>query len=567
MAKSQNYSFEHLVQQGVIPKDTKLLSKEELRRETLVYSGPDSLKNVRRNLGVVANGAKWVGKHSQSYFSYDGEFLWIANKNFIKNKLQEDENGSLTRIPVEVLTIHQKEEKKMENMTKADELLNAVQGLDADEIIGGGVNESAAFTDKELKAKQREERKAALDKLLAETNETKFRDKSGLVAFNRNLGSIIGYVVDHEPKVVVTTTKKFDLDANGNRIADESASPAEVALIQSKKYKEVKPSSFKRKNVLLIKQQGVGSPKGTIIQIPRGGAVLRDELVSSDVSTPVPFDDKDTDLVTLSLSFDQGVSYILEYFGGTIKENAATHQAPGNVEVKGKGVVKDGGINVVYKLVPSNGRKSLITKTNFLPRKAYKTVNLSEARSMDNNGKSKVNEYLFKNLLDQTEKYDAMSAEDKALFSEKDGVYSSDFINKNKDLGVVDFFSKEPIENPALPVKDIKATKSGKVRSTYVIYDVLNPDEELEALNPQNDVKYAAMVKALGGLTVKDVVSKAISVRRKGSKNSMEISVDDMTKLMAASMKGAPVMGSNLNITADTNKAIVDALAAVKYSK
>lgn len=573
MAKSQNYSFDDLVRWKIIPENTELLTKEQIKRETVVYTDENSLKNVGENIGVIADGSVWVGKSENKYFSYDGNFLWISNNLLSKNKIDKID-GVMRRIPLSTTVIN-KEENRMENKTSANDLLNAVEGIDATAVVEGEnvtpaaeeVKPSAAFTsdEKELKKLQKQQRKEQYDRLLAETDKIQLRDRTALTNFNRTFGSLIGYVVNNEPKVSATTVKKFALDSNGNRLHSSSASNEEIGLIKAKKYKGVSSKAFEKVDNLVIKQQGTGSPKGLILSLPKGGAVLRDELVSNETTTPVKFDENNKDLAILVFPLDTAISYIADYFGGEIKENEATHgDSAGTVVVKGKCVVKDGAMGTIYKLVPSN-RKKLIDVNNFLPRKTYKTMALSEIRSSDAKVKSNANRSLFGNLIANSEKYNAMPTDVKSQFAEKDGVYTSDFIDNNKNPNVLDFFTKEPIANPAIPVKEPKG-KEGKEKLAYVTFDVLNPNKELESINPQVNPRYQAIVGALGGLTVKDVVAKAISVKKK-SKNSMEISSEDMIKLLTMASQGHQIVDSNLVINTDTNKAIVDALSTIKYSK
>lgn len=573
MAKSQNYSFDDLVRWKIIPKDTELLTKEQIKRETVVYTDENSLKNVGVNLGVIADGAVWVGKSGKNYFSYDGNFLWVSNDLLVKNKLDKID-GVMRRIPLSTTVIN-KEENRMENKTSANDLLNAVEGIDAAAVVEEEnatpaeteVKPSVAFTgdEKELKKLQKQQRKEQYDRLLAETDKIQLRDRTALTNFNRTFGSLIGYVVNNEPKVSASTVKKFALDASGNRLPSSSASTEEISKIKAKDYKGVSSKAFEKVDNLIIKQQGTGSPKGLILSLPKGGAVLRDELVATDTTTPVKFDENNKDLAILTFPLDTAISYIADYFGGEIKENEATHgDSAGTVVVKGKCVVKDGAMGTIYKLVPSN-RKKLIDVNNFIPRKTYKTIALSEIRSSDAKVKSNANRSLFGNIIANSEKYNAMPTDVKSQFAEKDGVYTSDFIDNNKNMNVVDFFNKEPIANPAIPVKEVKG-KEGKEKLAYVTFDVLNPNKELEAINPQTNPRYHAIVGALGGLTVKDVVAKAISVKKK-SKNSMEISSEDMIKLLTMASQGHQIVDSNLVINTDTNKAIVDALSTIKYSK
>lgn len=557
------YTFDDLLKANLLPKNARLVTKQEMENYCVPYSvvkANKAFKKVRlSNKIVIADDASWVARTDKNAFTYcrDGS-LWITSQNkfIVKNSLQEID-GELTRIPERAINF--KEEKDMANESPNEVLQNLIQN---------SAQKSSSIAEK--KGKTAPAGPSALDQTIAELTanlaQIKQRDRSAFTTFNRKLGTFVAYIVPNEPKVTVTTVKEFVMNGK-DRIAADDASAAVKQAIAGHNYAGLTAKDFKRISALRIRQSGTGAIKGAIIQIPEGGLVSRDELVSNE-STAVPVDLEKKDLAILALSKDQAISFIVDYFGEKIAEDPRTHANPGTLEVRISVSRKKEIPDVKFKLVSSN-RKKLIEANNYIPQRVYKTVALSDVRSSSDEEKAKANEYLFANIFAKTGKYAELKDESKNLFSKEGDTISSVFINGSEPMHIADFITGETIANPQIPIKEKKVTQSGKVTYRYVYYDVLKPNPELEELNPQTNPRYKTVVSALGGkMTVAEAIGKVIpKAKAKRSQSSFKLSEIDAQKLIGSKFANkATGYNFNINLGQDTSAAIASALVDAKLS-
>ncbi|VYU45087.1 hypothetical protein [Clostridium paraputrificum] len=570
---SEIYSLSSLKKNNLVPVDVKRLSDTGIANRCIRLSEFEKL-SLEQKLGVskivIADDAVWAGLGNSVSVSSNGkDSLWITardNSMITKNVVDLDSTGDkLTLLPIHPISLIRKAQLEQKTVKFKEEKTMAVDYgklIDDIEIEGQGApvpaNSFAGDSDKAAKDREKiANNKTLLDAISTNTQGVDIAECHALRAFNRRVGSLIGYITSTDAKVIASAPLKPVL-VDGNVQLDPAVTDEAIknAFNQGKR---VPVSKLKRVPTLTFKESAPSTMLGAIIAIPQGGLVPMDVITNGE-GKKVEFDANDQSLVYLAKTKDEIAILALEYFGGMLRENEITHgELAGDITITAEAAFskKKGPIaRIVFK--PSK-RKRVIIGTNYVPRKTFATMALSEIRNANAQEQSHMNKSVFGpifKVVDNGSKYENLDAASKALIGKDGDVYTSEFFKAGGQAPIVTRFfdNDQTIADPQFPRKEFVSKDGKKETAKNITFDVLNPKEELASISPETSKKFAAMREAMGTLTVKEAVKSVIRKAPKANPKAQRLTLsanESLALLLNASSKGTDTL--NLETGLDKN--------------
>lgn len=260
------------------------------------------------------------------------------------------------------------------------------------------------------------------------------RDNYRVYTFNQQHGRLKTFVTRTDKAVKVSFVSKCKLDAQGNKILKEGASPEDIRkheafLKRAKddtKTRDAAASAFVKEKTIAIREANPGKIVAMVLGVPEGGFVDYGDLTQAGATDDVI--DIDTSKTTeriIMLDREAGLQFITDYFDGKILEDekivgpsAAWINLQYKVDPKAEEQNKIIAImKVARKPGEVGGRKKVLTASNYIPLKVYDTVNVSEIKTAEdavalNNN---INALLVRNKLED------LTASDRTRISPVDG--------------------------------------------------------------------------------------------------------------------------------------------------
>lgn len=568
MEKQKKFKFSDLKKTKIIPSDSHLLRKDSIDNKTISideFKKASSDKIGERR--VVCNNPVWVAfaQKSNLIFSFgeDERLYQTSPNNKIINSwsIDIDSEGNIQKYDNEIITLNKEEKNKKEKEIiineeekimanekltglgagvnlddEVNKILNSEGEGAADTKIESEIKSSGSFNNtssestrhKLTKEEKQEIAKQREEGLSQDVQNIKLGTVSPLQHFNRAKGSLVAFLVANDPRIIAAKRKVALKDQNG-KVTLKPEYAGDAALVAAVNNKESVPiSKLLTVPSLVLKQSAPATPKGGVICIPRGGLTTPNKLQDSNLT----FDDTNLTEVYLPLNKEDLIKFIILYFGGRIKEDSRVVTTPRELIADLKTTYSSKKkMNVTKHFIKPAVKGKLITSENSFPQKVTKTVKFSEINKMSDDQISDLNKALFYTLAIPGVNgcvRDFMDPEDQAKFKvEKDGdkmVFSSTIFAKGAPVPVISSADGKIIADPEIPVKTWSLKKnptSEQVESGKIVaFDILNPSEELEYLNPQNLPKYAKIANALGGLTFKEAASQILAKSKKVSNKS-----------------------------------------------
>lgn len=345
MSIDESYEFKQLRSNGFIPRNSFLMNNKTMESKCIRVS--DFLKlsteeRIASSKRVIGDDAVWFAISDTRTFSSNNKDRYYVtskdNRMITSYKISKNEDGSLTGLPVEPISLIKmsdtiKNKVNYVDLVKADveseqkggikmanndleQLLNnakaAAQGATASTSLQGGNS-------------KKEDAKAIHNRIEGDISASiqgiKIGNSVGVTSFNKQLGRLVGYVVRSDKKVVAYTPSKPTL-LNGQpqlkpgvsqQVADEFARTGKAKQSDILKHKE-----------LAFKEAAPSTVLGMVITVPQGGLISGEKMLNGGA---VDFDANKKDLVTLVQSKDNSLYTIMRLFGGTIKESELTFGA------------------------------------------------------------------------------------------------------------------------------------------------------------------------------------------------------------------------------------------------
>lgn len=555
-----------------------------------------------REIPVICDNPVWACQDSVGFWSYDENgFLWrTAKKNRMITKYfinLKDDSGLQAVEPISLIKNKEiiEEGFKMPDQNKnvdfKDELKDLVGEIESEGEITTTPTGTTSFTEggktttpktDAEKEKEKQEKTARHNNLISvitqNTANVELADSTELTTFNRNYGSLVGYITAAESKIMASAPKRPIMVDGKAQLTAEGKKDA-VINAQHTAGKKVPQSYYLKQPKLVLKEAAPTSHQGTIIEMPAGGAVSDSSFFQAG---EIKFDAARRDLVLVVDDKDTMAYFIMNYFGGLINENKATHgELAGELKVSLEAAVSKKDSSTKSKIVhKSITRKRIITDTNYIPRKVYQTVTLSELVNKATDAQRvEANRSLFHKFFDVKDAgilYNDLDNVSKPLISmdKESKQIASVFIAPNgKPMSVSKFFdAAKQIANPEIPLKIFKNKTTGEGQSaSYITYDVLNPNKDLETLNPQTNPKFSVMVKALNGrLTVAECIKKCIKAKDSTNPTSQrkELSNDEARKVLFNTIQGATAnIKVDVKLDKKSSESLKKQVAEIKFSK
>ena len=475
---------------------------------------------------VIADGCKWaatVGKipivKASVVYSSDGDLVCSWNKEkrtFFIKRLGKD--NSLHTVAQYKFPAPKNNEKEKENKTMANTGIvePKVESADLDKIFGdagvvgndGAGNKGSvdtkqmnAFDEDPTKAttgdaststreatKKKEEEKVTAIKSYLENSGKTVRDNYKVYTFNQQHGRLKAFVTRTDKAVKVSFVSKCKLDAQGNKILREDASPEDVkkhnAFINrakdDTKIKDAPAASFVKEKAIAIREANPGKIIAMVLGVPEGGFIDYGDLTKAGAADDViEIDTSKTTERIIILDRESGLQFITDYFYGRIREdekivgsNAAWINLKYRVDPKSDEQNKVlTTMKIVRKPGEVGGRKKVLTANNYIPLKVYDTVNVSEIKSADealalNNN---INALLAKHSLE-----DLQASDRTRITPVAGGGYEYDCFKVGagrKPIGSVARFddATEVLTTVEIPRREKKVSDKGKITYPYVM--------------------------------------------------------------------------------------------------
>lgn len=539
-------TFSKLINNCLIPEDSKQLSSEEIQRDCVdskEFLNLSEEERVSLKKSVIVDDSLLVTKDSKGVFTLTSDgYLWrtsMGNRILTQCKIL-DSGSKKTRIPVSTTTLISSNNLFKEEIYMATNPMEKLEALSRN-VKGGAVNPVAttgATTTTATKISKEEriaENKAIQDQLSKNISGVTLGNSIEVRTFNQKHGSLLAHVVVSDSLVKASITKG-PVMVDGKKQLKSGVSAKIVEDFNAGI--AVPKDSYLEEYKLSLKEAAPTSSRGMVFTIPKGGYVSLDEFRKNE---SVKFDDTNKDLLTLALPKDTAMFSILAYFGGTIKEDARTHgELAGTLTVESAVSPKDGCPKTTFKLVPST-RKRVVIPGNYIPQKVYKKVSLESAVNGDASIKQTVNKSLFFNLFTEKGKYNDLSNENQELVGKDGQAYTSKYINEGKATGIVSYLDKTPIANPMIPLKEFNPSKDGsKELGKYLAYNILKPEEELAALSPEVSNDFKTIREVLGNMSIADAVKSCIKTkpRNNAAASKVTLNSDDAIKALLQKAEG-----------------------------
>lgn len=582
MSIDESYEFKQLRANGFIPRNSFLMNNKSLHDKCIRVSDFMKLSTEERiatSKRVIGDDAVWFAISDTKTFSSNNKDRYYVtskeNRMITSYKISKSEDGSLVGLPVEPISLI-KMSDTIKNKVNYIDLVNS----DVKSEQKGGIqmannelenllnNAKAAAADatpsNSLQGgnSKKEDAKAIHNQIQGDITASiqgiKIGNSVGVTTFNKQLGRLVGYVVRSDKKIVAYTPSKPTL-LNGAIQLKPGVS--QQVVDEFARTNKAKQSDILKHKELAFKEAAPSTVLGMVITVPQGGLISGEKMLNGNA---VEFDANKKDLVTLVQSKDNSLYTIMRLFGGSIKESEITFGAAASELA----VTVTSSWDAVNKKTVAKirthvaNRKKAIINGSYIPAKVYKTIPYSEIVASNDDVKNKINKAvfgaIFKPNKNSERKYDALDEASKAKIEMKDGVYTSTVFAKGGNLPAIKAFDSDEVEisSPAFPVKEFKVNAKGSESASYVTYDVVGKNaEDLEYLNPENDPRFANFKKALGGMTIKEAIEKVAAKKKKASKTSKTITLDNnaaLALLTSRAQGSTAKVDFNFNIDKDT---------------
>lgn len=452
-----------------------------------------------------------------------------------------------------------------------DAELNESTGDVATSSAMQNVGESNPGDDKPKTGKERakESKESFFKRILGEQSvkdiqtfkSTDFSDAAKeLQKFNKENGSICGFIVKEDARIVLSSKKVYAKGSDGNEIPLPEANKAEVKKYFDKKAGntvsgKVMPREklFTRRVELYFRQAPPSKIIGSIVKIPVNGLVEYSKVI-------------DDDLQDINLAAGETVAYkyfvyedvprvVSILFGGSIREESAivaayynpkskeeykAGDATSEFEVETKHVpqyrdedkdpktkkIKDGAEpytfnqKVMFKHVY---RKKVLSDINYIPLARYKTINVNADLTAEE--AEELNKWYFKSIMtprgNSQSKYDQLLDEQQAMIDEVDGKITTkwftDNMSEKQPIEITHWYTGEKIE-PMIPIKR-DAKGDGKYR--YVKESLIGDNagyglEEFPTIQ-------SAVGESLTKEAIEELVERYNSMKRKQKRSNQDI--------------------------------------------
>lgn len=463
---------------------------------------------------VIADGCQWaatVGKipivKASVVYSSDGDLVCSWNKEkrtfFIKRLGKDNSLHTVTqyKFPASKNKEKEKENRVMANATAAT--MPQIGEADLGDIFEGAVGTkpmndfggdptavttgNAATTDSETKKNEADAKITAIKSYIASCGKT-VRDNCRVYTFNQQHGRLKTFVTRTDKAVKVSFVSKCKLDAQGNKILKEGASPEDIRkheafLKRAKddtKTRDAAASAFVKEKTIAIREANPGKIVAMVLGVPEGGFVDYGDLTQAGATDDmINIDTSKTTERIIMLDREAGLQFITDYFDGKILEDekivgpsAAWINLQYKVDPKAEEQNKIIAImKVARKPGEVGGRKKVLTASNYIPLKIYDTVNVSEIKTAEdavalNNN---INALLVRNKLED------LTASDRTRISPVDGGgYEYDCFKVGagrKPIGSVVRFddATEALTTVEIPRREKKVSDKGKTTYPYVM--------------------------------------------------------------------------------------------------
>lgn len=564
----ENFDVQSLMVRGLIPNNVRKLKHESVARKCVpVNRALSRTQDQPIPKLVVADRPIWVACCGDTVlYSCDGEFVYkYDNESFkftqylVKDKL----------IPIKILNLQNhssnelnsftkfKEEEKMNNQA-IDSALDALVGSLGSESVGGSEvftsTPAVADADKEMQTKLKEAKlKGIQEAISAETSKVATADLRRLHAYNFAQSEIIGWITGSEPRTRAYISSKKSLDPESKEPMFRPGTSQDI-INKFKAGDKVDSKYFLYDTDLVFKQNAPGPLKYAVIKFPKQGLVELDDLRNPEANIVID-PKKETDYIIHMLSKDSLINFMSAYIGEYIKECPATHDNPSTLSVKRVISTREDKVTGETRRYSSVrmkvADKSVIQPKNFFPLTVYNTISLADLASASQEMLDKANYSFFHGVFNNNTDgrgYDNLNPTKKALVTKQDGKIISKFLDPsaNEPINVKDWYTKEVIANPSIPLKTQSDSKNkdGKITYKFDKYDAVKGGApELAHLDPFTSGKYTAFLQACEGKLTKEslteLLSKGKASKKKATGSSVELSAEDNFKIfLEASQNG-----------------------------
>lgn len=567
--------FLELLNSNKIPDDCKLIKGSVVSQRCISLSQVLQSETLDERLVVVPDKLIWACySKGNGVYSSDGDYIYNYHSGTFIQYLTKDR-----LIPVNIQNFKNKIERwRSSHMNEMEKRLQSVRN----ELEGAGkvpVAESNAFKGTEETNLAKLEAQAKREKLnkdiTSSISNVQLADTKRLKAFNGARASLIGWIVDRDiqTKSRVKTTVAKDPTTKKPQLK-ENTPPAVVADLA--RGVDIDKQYLKTNSVLEVIQNAPGPVRFAVVKFPVAGLVpledLRDAGRKFDIDQNTP-----TEYVTKFFTKKEFAMTTVALIGERIAESPVTHADPSNVIVKlvGKPVTDKETQRVENRIVPVisvENKRTLITEGNYFPRTTFKTMSVADIKTAEDQKVANLSLFgnLFRSVASRDIPYNKLDASEKAKVTKDGDAIVSKFFDPSVGLplGVKGVFTKTPLTNPEIVVKEEKPTKDLKGTTLRAIsYNSATAAADEHGISPFKNPKFANFLSACGGeLTeakMKELYKKS-SNKQAGASNKIELTSTQATKLYLAAALGNGVTGlkfSDALSQEDVNRIDEDLLA------
>lgn len=574
------FTLEEFKSYGLFPSDAVLIADDS--KTTLAEQMYVSQKDLYiPGTVLIVDNHKWLA-YSKSLGIYFSANENVVGKHMInKNTFRVFElktTGALPRLKTINYYNLKGENEKMENKDVLDlDNLGSIdlEGVDA-ALESAGINPVEAGTEKlnafdgqeagaadagkapEHKDEKDDYRKA----ITAEVATEKVADIEVLAAFNREYGSLYGYITDKDALVKPTLETKFKFNEKTKAPEWKATATQDIKDQYTRGNKDVLAGNCEESTKVKFKQTAPGKVLSVFIGIPQGGIKTLREIQMADYCEP---NKEQKNVVVSNFELDAAIQIVANLFDGEIKENPETFgEFATNVKVDVRTSTKKdkttGIPRTVQKFIlKANKRSNLVCPNAYLPIKTYDTItldnNITEEQSklmalssfwqFYNPTQSKTDP--SKNKVG-SRKIDMLDDVSQAV-ENPDKTYSSVFFavdpNTRTNMVVKPYYKKEgSLKVIEIPIKEKKVSSEGKERYVYKTFSAIGKKDSEEALEKnslalaEKGIKFNVFYNAVGADLLNEKTLEAVKPGRKaGDKNQIDNTT--VRKLLAKQQGGA----------------------------
>ena len=442
---------------------------------------------------VIVDDATWVAtKRSQpiesAAFVYSGnatvvgkwradanEFriLYLNNNTLSVKQIVKFERSMSTMADQNAKDLMKKFQEQGAKAGKATEQPQGNKPLDAfdnngeqKQLTPDEIKKLEQKAEREQKKKDEQER---YNKIVSATEGVHFKQFDAAVAFNRDLGRVLGYVTASD-EAIKLSAKKTPKSVNGKNVPIEG-----FELNAPKSVKE----KYALKGIITNKewadcdynlewsQAKPGAIKAIVFKVPVAGDF---ELTALQGEGELAIDKSNTAMKIKLLATADGQRYIKTHFNGSIREDASIYGKEASVlHAETRPVTKKDSegnvttkVGITLKIEKVGNRKGILTKNNFFPIKTYQTIpqqdlTAEQAKSLN---------YHVTAALKDSGKRDNLNAtsQEKISLSDK-GEYSSVWFKEGDvtPIAVTSCYDKtQEVTDVRIPVRIEHTGNSGK---------------------------------------------------------------------------------------------------------